>query len=69
MGRRSTTDSLPVDDVERVEVGDGSDDLCDVEQCRIQVELAVAPEVREELSTTDLRSVDHDVMLTKVSLV
>ena len=59
---------VPVDDVERVEVGDGSDDLRDVEQSRIQVELAVAPEIREEFSTTDLRSVDNEVMLTNISV-
>ena len=39
---------VPVDDVERVEVGDGSDDLSDVEQCRLQVELPVATKIREE---------------------
>ena len=39
---------VPVDDVERVEVGDGSDDLSDVEQCRVQVELPVATKIREE---------------------
>ena len=47
---------VPVDDVERVEVGDGSDDLCDVEQGRVQAELAVTTEVREQFSATDLRS-------------
>ena len=45
---------VPVDDVERVEVGDGSDDLCDVEQRRVQAELPVASEVREQFSATDL---------------
>ena len=54
MGRRSTTDSLPVDNVERVEVGDGSDDLCDVEQRRVQAELPVTSEVGEQFSATDL---------------
>ena len=59
---------VSVDDVERVEVGDGSDDLRDVEQSRIQVELAVAPEIREEFATTDLRSVDNEDMLTNISI-
>ena len=59
---------VSVDDVERVEVGDGSDDLRDVEQSRIQVELPVAPEIREEFATTDLRSVDNEDMLTNISI-
>ena len=46
---------VSVDDVVPVEVGEGCDDLCDVEEGRLQGELPVTPEVGEQFTSAYLQ--------------
>ena len=50
---------IPVDDIETMEVAEGSDSFCKVEDCGVETKSGTASEIREKFSTQV--KIYHDV--------